>query len=200
MENGGILGSRTSAGIATANPHAETAQRPQYGRPVNTLVIPEQECGWLDARMGRRDTDKISMRPGHWCCAQVGDFLPMILSRPHCLATIPGTSPLRDVSRGIRPSDTPREKLERVHPPAPTQATRQRCAMNPHRPHDLLVIRSRRTSSPVFASVRPSPHPGTNGAPGGLPYLALTPTSTQSEAVAHGHPDQEFRLPGERKL
>lgn len=64
--------------------------------------------------------------------------------------------------------------------------------MSPHRPHDLLVIRSRRTSSPVFASVSPSPHPGTNGALGGLPYLALT-----THFLAN---DQEFRLPGEGKL
>jgi hypothetical protein len=40
MENGSILGSRTSTGIAAANPHAETAQHPQYGRAADMLVIP----------------------------------------------------------------------------------------------------------------------------------------------------------------
>lgn len=205
LENCSILGPRTSTGIAAANPDAETAQRPQYGRAANIgmPVIPGQECGWLDGRMagwldGR--VGKISMRLVHWCCAQVGDFLPVIPSRSPCLATIPGAaaSLARRLEGYQAIRHTPREACTSTS--APTQATRERCAMNPHRPHDLLVIRSRRTSSPVFASVGPGPRPGTNGAPGGLPYLALTPTSTQSEAAAHGHPDQEFRLPGERKL
>ncbi|UKZ61942.1 uncharacterized protein TrAtP1_003203 [Trichoderma atroviride] len=114
MENGGILGSRTSAGIATANPHAETAQHPQYGRPVNMLVIPEQECGWLDEWPG---TDKISMRPGPLMLRAGSRLPPVIPSRP-CLATIPGRSTAGETSREAsgHPAHPARSLNEDVHP------------------------------------------------------------------------------------